>query len=73
MTNRDKLLSMSLYDLIMSLGNGGFVVINDTAKYCKLSTLTNIISSEHCKEMGCDCSKCIERYLNEEVKQDGDT
>lgn len=65
MTNRDRLLNMSLYDLIMSLDYGGFMIVDGAARYCRLSMLTHTIDKSVCSG---DCSECIQRYLNEEVK-----
>lgn len=64
MTNREKLLNMSLYDLILSL----------TPEVCRLRVITRDINiytrcpkylnkNTYCTE----CNKCIADWLNEEV------
>lgn len=64
MTNREKLLNMSLYDLILSL----------TPEVCRLRVITRDINVyTRCpkylnKDTFCiECNKCIADWLNEEV------
>lgn len=68
MTNRDRLLNMSLYDLLSEINDGydGYLCIienlesdyrYDDEKYSCRNTAT--------KER---CSECIQRYLNKEAK-----
>ena len=59
MTNRDKLLNMSLYDLIMSL-NGG--------KHCRLQLLNEYATTERCRKFKWNCSECLQAWLNEQAK-----
>lgn len=70
MTNRDRLLNMSLYDLIMSLHKEICVIKDGQCISCKLSIITGYVNHERCNA---DCSECIQRYLNEEVKQNDNT
>ena len=67
MTNREKLMNMSLYDLILSLA----------PEVCRLRVITRDITVyKRCPKylnkdtFYVDCSKCIADWLNEEVQQD---
>lgn len=57
MKNRDKLLNMSLYDLLVYIND------NDT-KQCIIRTLLENPKYDRCKSFE-NCEKCIESYLNE--------
>ena len=59
MTNRDKLLNMSLYDLIMSL-NGG--------KHCRLQLLNESVTTDRCRKYKWNCEECLQAWLNEQSK-----
>ncbi|MBR3422677.1 MAG: hypothetical protein IKG98_11560 [Ruminococcus sp.] len=58
MTNRDKLLSMSLYDMLVSMNTSG--------ECCVIDSLGGIIEvvPQRCDHYA-NCSKCIEDFLNE--------
>lgn len=57
MTNRDKLLNMSLYDLIMSV---------NLHRGCKLAIFTDEPLTELCTKYDRDCGKCVNEWLNRE-------
>lgn len=59
MTNRDKLLNMSLYDLIMSV---------NCHRGCKLAVITDELLTQICYEHKGKCSECIADWLNREAK-----
>ena len=60
MTNRDKLLNMSLYDLIMSV---------NCHRGCKLAVFTDEELTELCNKYNRDCDKCVNDWLNRESKR----
>ena len=59
MTNRDKLLNMSLYDLIMS---------TNVYRGCKLATFTDELLTEICKKHDYKCDECVNDWLNREAQ-----
>lgn len=59
MTNRDKLLRMSLYDLIMSV---------NLHRGCKLAVVTDEELTELCSKHEHKCSECVNDWLNSEAK-----
>ena len=59
MTNRDKLLRMSLYDLIMSV---------NLHRGCKLAVFTDEELKELCNKHERKCGECVNDWLNREAK-----
>lgn len=59
MTNRDKLLRMSLYDLIMSV---------NLHRGCKLAVFTDEELTELCSKHEYKCGECVNDWLNSEAK-----
>lgn len=57
MTNRERLMKMSLYDLIMSMERNK----------CRLRMLTgNTAIYVRCAKFKSNCTKCVAKWLNEE-------
>ena len=59
MTNRDKMLRMSLYDLIMSV---------NLHRGCKLAVFTDEELTELCSKHEHKCGECVNDWLNSEAK-----
>ena len=55
MTNRDRLLSMSLYDLIMSANTG---------RFCRLAIFEDKELTGLCRKHKWECGKCVQEWLN---------
>lgn len=68
MTNRDRLLNMSLYDLLSEINDGHDEYL------CIIENLESDYRYDdewfRCQDTATkkQCSECIQRYLNEEVK-----
>ena len=56
MTNRDKILKMNEFDLLMKVNNVNRCVIDALGKKCE--------AYERCKQFD-TCEKCIQTWLNE--------
>ena len=60
MTNRDRLLRMSLYDLIMSV---------NCHRGCRLATFSDELLTELCSKHDHKCGECVNDWLNREAQQ----
>jgi hypothetical protein len=59
MTNRERILNKSIYDLIM-----------DTGTYCRCKVQAfGGYKGDRCEKYG-SCEACVEKWLNEEAKYD---
>lgn len=61
MTNRDKLLNMSLYDLLMLINKP---IIQATHND---NCVLDFLEKEYIKCKYCMCADCIQNYLNREI------
>lgn len=60
MTNRERLMKMSLYDLIMSV---------NLNRVCKLAVFTDEELTELCCKHKHQCDICIQKWLGRDYKQ----
>lgn len=63
---RDKLHQMALIDILYMLNENGDK-INELG-ICIRDLVTGKASSL-CSEYGCDCKKCLESFLNEDIEK----
>ena len=68
MTNREKLLNTNLYDLLCRMQiNLDNLLPSVEFNFCVLD-LIGVDIDAYCDGMG-ECEKCLQKWLNEEVKQ----
>lgn len=69
MTNREKLLHLSLRDLIMSIECAGYRSIDGIPHFCRLSMLSLESTKGPCDRHKGNCVNCIDEWLDSEEEQ----
>lgn len=67
MTNRENILHTNIYDLLCRMQHNLDDLLVVDLNFCILD-LIGIDTDAYCDGMG-ECDKCLQKWLNEEVKQ----
>lgn len=67
MTNRQKLLTTSEYDLLVKMNDALLGEYEAQSQHCILDVITEKDNSCRERSIACDCEECIQKWLNEEA------